>query len=154
MAEDGFRPMKLPKRGTDLLAGHQYVLDPVARTIIEEVYGLRNIPRSVECIQAQVLPKQIDTVTTCLLTGERTCGTPVRIEAKHSTFRIYWKYKSVETFTLDFDKLEELRPFYVDADRVSEIEKQDSSQGVKKSPERKAAQLKENTKKLVDLLNL
>lgn len=121
----GYKPLRLPATGEELLSGRQYYLSPVSRVCIEETYGLRNVPAIVECVFAKRPQTSIVTIRTNMDTGEVVERAPVVLERQHETFRAFIKRGSVMRFTVDIARVRELEPFYVEADRVSDYEKTD-----------------------------
>jgi hypothetical protein len=47
-------PLFLPAKGEDLIAGCQYYLSAEVRENLFQTYGLRNLPRAVECLRPKV----------------------------------------------------------------------------------------------------
>lgn len=106
-------PLTLPKTGFELLSGRQYEIDPVARAVIVNEYGLQT-PQIVECLHCQQDEKHVVMISTNKRTGEikeRSFIEPSR----EATFRAFFKHKKTAVFTLNLDKVTELRQFYVDA---------------------------------------
>jgi hypothetical protein len=108
-----FVPLKLPKTGEELLEGRQYEIDPVARAVIIEKYGIRP-PRFVECIRTKQPERTVTTITEYADQRPRRVST-VQIPAQDETFRAFFKYKKTALFTIDLLVVEHMRPFYVDA---------------------------------------
>lgn len=125
VTQDGYKPLRLPATGEELLSGRQYYLSPVARVVIEEMYGLRGIPSVVECILAQRPRRSIRTISTNLDTGELISDREIVQDGQHATFVAFIKHKKHVKFTCDLAKVKELEPFYVESDKVSDYEKSD-----------------------------
>lgn len=126
VTQDGYKPLRLPATGDELLSGRQYYLSPVARVVIEEMYGLRGIPSVVECLLAKRPRRSIRTVSTNLDTGIVISDREVLQDEQHATFVAFIKHKKHVKFTCDLTKVKDLEPFYVDSDRVSDYEKTDT----------------------------
>lgn len=108
-----FIPLHLPKSGLDLISGRQYVIDPVARAVIVNEFGIQT-PQIVECLHSQQDEKNVVITSTNIRTGEVKIVSFVE-PAREATFRAFYKYKKTDVFTLDLAKVESLRSFYVDA---------------------------------------
>lgn len=132
VTNDGYKPLKLPSTGEELQRGRQYYLSPVARTVIEEVYGLKGVPHIVECELAARPATLVERNTYSIRLVD---GKVMRDKLLHSrveenteqlaTFRAFIKFKNAYKFTIDLAKVRELEPFYADAPKVSDYEKGD-----------------------------
>ena len=118
----GYKPLLLPTTGEELLPGRQYVLTPLARLILHEVYGLRGIPTICECIKAKRSATQITTVETNLETGVSSPPRIMTLEAQQATFSTYVGNKKHITFILDLKKMDELAPFYDKSHKLPAME--------------------------------
>lgn len=111
-----FIPLRLPKTGFDLIPGRQYEIDPVARAVIINEYGLQT-PQIVECLHRQEDEREIRTLTTNKRTGVVSETLSVA-PAREATFRAFFKYKKCAVFTINIEVVENLRQFYVDAPKA------------------------------------
>lgn len=122
MSTDGFKPLPLPAKGTDLQQGRQYYLDPVARAALKDMYGLAGCPAIITCILAKRPKTMVESKTTNLETGEIIVSEPLVLDAQDATFLAFIKFRKHEKFTLDLEEIQLRRPFYVEAHKVSDKE--------------------------------
>lgn len=111
-AADGFKPLLLPLTGEELQPGRQYLLTPVARVILEEVYGLFNIPTVVECLHAKRPATIVRSITQNAETGKVISTSVMEVEGREATFRAFLSKGKHVVFCLSLEKMEELVPFY------------------------------------------
>lgn len=107
-----FVPLVLPKRGEDLVAGRQYLIDPVARAVCIDRFGIRP-PKYVECIHNAACARTITQVTT-FADGRPSITTIMECPAREATFRAFYKHRRIDTFLLNIETVESLRQFYQD----------------------------------------
>ena len=136
VTNDGFKPLPLPEKGEDLQQGRQYMLDPVARGAIEDMYGMAGVPAIIECLLAKRPATRIDSTSTNLETGEVRISQPIFLPCQHETFRAFQAHKRHLKFTIDLARVHEMRPFYAKAHKVSN---------------RAPAQAREKVSKVLDL---
>jgi len=141
-----FVPLKLPKTGEELLEGRQYEIDPVARAVIFDKFGIRP-PKFVECIHSKSCQRTVTSVTT-YADGRPSVTSVMEIPGRQETFRAFYKYKRVAVFQCDLAVVEDLRQFYVDAPIVAEDEPEERE----RSPREKAATSVAKDKAFKDLL--
>ena len=67
--EEGFPVLELPARGEDLMEGRQYELSPLARSYIDETWGM-SLPRIIECLFKKRPSTRVATHTLNRETGE------------------------------------------------------------------------------------
>lgn len=116
---DGVMPKELPSKGEDLMPGYQYELDPAARRMIDDMFGIKGVPTYVECIKKYCSPCERYCRTTNLVTGavfESTMQEPEQL----ATFRAYLGGTRLATFTLDLPALAKARAALVPADFVGD----------------------------------
>jgi len=118
----GFRPLRLPTSGYDLQPGRQYILDSVARVIVADVYGLRNLPSVIECMSAKSDACIIVSYQINRRTGEKTPERHLEVPESNEVFRAFPTGSKHVTFTIDLAKVEERRAAYVEADLVKDEE--------------------------------
>lgn len=123
LSHDGFKPLPLPVRGEELTSGRQYYLDAIARKTVEEVYGLRGLPAVIECIHPKREATQIISFTKIVRTGRIGKKSVVDLPAQDATFRAFQGGKVWHRFTIDLERVQELRPYYAEAHKVSDEEK-------------------------------
>ncbi len=132
----GFRPLRLPKSGYDLQPGRQYILDSVARVIVADVYGLRNLPSVIECMSAKSDACVAVSYQINKRTGEKTPERHLEVPESNEVFRAFPAGSKYVTFTIDLAKVEERRAASAEADLVKdEEEKQAAAPRVKKRKE-------------------
>lgn len=119
--QGGFRPLALPATGFELLAGRQYLLSPIARITLEEAFGLRGVPSTIECVTARSAGRTITTIVATDGSSEEHRSTH-REEPRPATFKAYMGNRKWNTFTLDLEKVHSLREFYAEAHAVSDKE--------------------------------
>lgn len=141
LGNDGFRPLPLPQRGEDLQPGRQYYLDPVARCTVEDIYGLRGVPSIIECILAKRPATRIFSTTENMDTGEVKQSEPFILARQHETFRAFIKFGSHFKFTIDLEKVHELRAYYANSPKVKDYEKSDEKPRSNGPKERKPIDL-------------
>lgn len=117
----GYKPLLLPEKAEDLLEGRQYALTPLARLILDEVYGLRGVPTIVECLHRKIAKTRVTTRTENLETGEIKEGITILSEQK-ATFKAFLGFKRVVKFELDLIKMGELAPYYNSSHRLPALE--------------------------------
>lgn len=128
-----YSPRALPLKGEDLEPNFQYAIDPVARAIVQDVYGLQ-VPKVVTCISRYYPAVEVYTRTTVLKTGqikERT----IREEERPASFLAFFSLKNQRKFTLDLAKVAEMRPFY--ADLQAEVDEKETRKIAKPKKEPK-----------------
>lgn len=130
-----FSPLKLPNDGSELLEGRQYLLDPTARAIIIDRFGIRP-PKIVTCISRRYSGTEITTTTRNLDTGEIKVSSFIN-DARPETFQGFNNYKKIVKFDVDLRKVAEHRAAYADADLVADILNESSPEKVKKTSEKK-----------------
>lgn len=122
--QDGFRPLPLPARGEDLLPGRQYYLNPLARLVVSDVYGLRGLPSVIECLAKKVSPTRIETITTNLATGQVSRREHLLPE-QAACFRVFGGPNRIIKFNLDLEHVEARKPFYADSPKLKDFELSD-----------------------------
>jgi len=130
-----FIPLSLPKDSEDLLSGRQYEIDPVARAVIYNHYGIKT-PRFVECLNAKS-PARTVTIHTEYADKRPTKDVIQVYPEVDATFRAFFKHKKIARFTLDLTVVEYQRQFYVDAPLAPDEEDDEDNekyQGRKASP--------------------
>jgi len=118
--ENSYKPLPLPKKGEDLKEDRQYILDPVARAIIVDVYGIQP-PREIVCLSRKYSARTIKTITTYHETQEVVTHEHVD-EGRPPLFRAFMELNRIQRFSLDIEKIESLKPFYVDSPKVKDFE--------------------------------
>lgn len=118
---EGFKPLVLPSRGEDLMPGRQYALTPLARLMIEDIYGIAGVPTIVECIRRKVPAQEVTISTKNLETGEVRVRTEVH-EFQPESFRAFNAYKRILKFSFSVDLLVEREAMYADDARLSAYE--------------------------------
>src|SRR5690606_26286682 len=116
-AQEGFKPLPLPRKGEDLEQGRQYMLSPLARLIIDEVFGYRGVPTYVECLRKKVARTRITTTTENLETGEVKTSS-MELEAQVETFRAFMAYKRVLKFSIDLERLHSSEGIYANSPKL------------------------------------
>jgi hypothetical protein len=112
-------PKELPLRGEDLMPGYQYELDPAARRVIADVFGINNVPTYVECIRKRVAGCRRTSITENLETGE--VHTSVITEPEQlAAFRAHMGNTKLVIFTLDLPSLQAARAALTPAELVKE----------------------------------
>lgn len=106
---DGFKPLPLPSRGEDLYPGRQYYLSPIARTLIDEVFGIRGLPSIVECLHKRVPPTRMTVTSENLETGATRTQVTI-LDSQDATFRVQGGIGS--KFTIDLAVLAERNEQY------------------------------------------
>jgi len=127
--ENPYAPLHLPKKGEDLQEGRQYILDPVARTIIVDVYGIQP-PREIVCLSRKYSSRTIKTITTYHETQEVVTHEHVD-EGRPPLFRAFMALNRIQKFTLDIEKVEQMRPFYKDSPKVNDFEQEEKTHKTK-----------------------
>ena len=116
---DGYQPKELPLRGEDLMPGFQYELDPAARRVIADLFGIVGISTYIECIKKRSPSVRRTCITENLETGVK--HTSVHTEPEQlATFRGYLGNKKLTVFTLDLPSLQARRNAMVEADMFKE----------------------------------
>lgn len=123
--ENLYRPLHLPAKGEDLQEGRQYILDPIARAIIVDTYGLQP-PREIVCLSRKYSARTIKTITTYHETQEVVTHEHVD-EGRPPLFRAFMALNRIQKFTLDMEKIEALKPFYVDSPKVKDFEQEEKT---------------------------
>lgn len=113
--ENRFIPHTLPKSGFDLIEGFQYVLSPVARSVIDDVYGIKNVPKYVECVRSQRDEVEFFSRQTNLRTGEVIERSFVQ-EGCQAVFRGLTGNKKFVKFELDLEFVHERAAAYATGD--------------------------------------
>lgn len=113
-----FMPLALPARGELLIPGRQYLVDPVARAVCIDRFGIRP-PKFVECLHNAACARTITSVTT-FADGRPSVTTITECPAREATFRAFYKHRRIDVFLLNLDMVESLRQFYADADVASD----------------------------------
>ena len=121
-----FVPLSLPKDGEDLISGRQYEIDPVARAVIYNHYGVKT-PRFVECINAKS-PGRTVTIHTEYADKRPTKDIVHVYPEVDATFRAFFKYKKTAVFTLDLTVVEYQRQFYKEAHLAPDLEDDEDSE--------------------------
>ena len=121
-----FVPLSLPKDGEDLISGRQYEIDPVARAVIYNHYGVKT-PRFVECINAKS-PGRTVTIHTEYADKRPTKDIVHVYPEVDATFRAFFKYKKIAKFTLDLTVVEYQRQFYKEAHLAPDLEDDEDSE--------------------------
>lgn len=134
-----FVPLKLPKDGEDLLPGRQYEIDPVARAVIFNHFGIIT-PKFVECIRCK-LPARKITMTVEYADGRPSKTTSYEEPSQEATFRAFYKYKRIAVFTVDLTVVEFQRQFYQDAP-LEVAEDEDETPKKKSTREKKERPIK------------
>jgi hypothetical protein len=133
-----FTPLKLPNDGADLHEGRQYLLDPTARAIIIDRFGIRP-PKVITCLSKRYAATQIVSTTTNLETGEVKVSS-IYNDARPETFQGFNGFKKIVKFDVDLRKVAEHRAAYEDADLVSDI-LGEGKPATKKEPKEKKSTL-------------
>lgn len=123
-AADGFKPLPLPATGEELQPGRQYLLTPIARLILDEVYGLRGIPTCVECLHARRPETNIRSMTEDVETGKIIATNVVNVPAREATFRAFLGKGKIVRFEVSLKKMEEMVPFYDKSHKLPELEEE------------------------------
>lgn len=121
VSNDGYKPLVLPLRGEDLSPGRQYLLTPLARLILEDRFGLHNVPTVVECLSARHPATCIRSCVENLETGQ-VLWTVSQLPEREATFRAFLGKGRILKFTVDLRKLEELAPFYSTSHKLPKLE--------------------------------
>lgn len=106
---DGFRPLRLPLRGEDLQPGRQYYLSPVARAIIDEVFGIRGLPSIIECLRCRVAKTRMTVTTFNYETGKEVTKV-TELDGQDAAFHV--RGGIVNKFTLDLVEVAKRQEMY------------------------------------------
>ena len=129
------------------------MLDPIARSYVEDTYGYRNVPKYIECLRPASNASVTLSIKIDLVSGERIKYRHFQ-DGEEATFRAIFGFKKVVKFTLNLEKIEKSRPFYVEADKVKEeYVKHERETAPKKAKTKQVDSLLQN-KRLCDLLGL
>lgn len=120
--DSGYKPLHLPRKGEDLIPDRQYALTPVARLVIEEMYGLKGVPTFVTCIRCKVAKTKVTRIIENLETGV-VHKTEHIVEPQAATFSAFLSLRNRLVFTVDLDKVHELEPFYAKSPSIVKYEK-------------------------------
>lgn len=120
--DSGYRPLILPRKGEDLIPDRQYALSPVARLVIEEMYGLKGVPTFVTCIRCKVAKTKVTRIIENLETGI-VHKTEHIVEPQAATFSAFLSLRNRLVFTVDLDKVHELEPFYAKSPSIAKYER-------------------------------
>lgn len=121
--ENPYSPLHLPQKGEDLQEGRQYILDPISRAVIVDMYGIQP-PREIVCLSKKYSSRTIKTITTYHDTQEVVMH-EFTDEGRPPLFRAFMALNRILKFTIDIEKVEELKPFYKDSPKVKDFEREE-----------------------------
>lgn len=117
MSDNYFGPLVLPEKGEDLLEGYQYLLTPLARDMLSNIYGYRGLPTVVECIRRRVAATCIRSLTENLETGEQR-WTVMDLDHQDATFRVRTGGLRPIIFTIDLAEMARRAPVYMETHKI------------------------------------
>lgn len=120
----GYHPLRLPAKGEELIVDRQYALTPVSRLVIEEMYGLKNVPTFVTCIKIKVAKTRVTRIIENLETGE-VFKSIQDVEPQEATFTAFLSLRNRMLFTLDLARVKQAEAIYADSPKLTKYEESD-----------------------------
>lgn len=124
VSTDGFKPLPLPVEGEDLQPGRQYLLTPLVRLILDEVYGFRGVPTVVECLHARRPATIIRTMVQDAESGKTLSSSIMEVPAREATFRAFLGKGRVLKFEVSLARLADMAPFYDKSHKLPLLEEE------------------------------